>query len=827
MPLPHRLAGCLFVLVWAVAPLTPPCLQAQIEYEANLPQSPARFRDHEYLISQAYEGDPDAMFWYGAEFQDTGQYDIAAKWFLDAVAKGHAVAMHNLARLYEHGNGVPKNLKRAFELNLQSAQKGWSHAQYDLAQCYDDGQGVEPNLKEAVRWCELSEKAGYGLAHAMYAWWYRYGKEFIYIDRVKAAQKYILAARHGHFHSAQQLGWMYYEGEGIMRDFQRAEKWFRLGAYDGNPKCVKDLAMFLAGCPDESYRRPEEALALIQEAIAAVGSEVNFKYFAVYGYALGNCQRWEEGIAQLETAIERIYQDTTSTVDDRQRFKSGTRILQDQFRKHIPYVEQLPVKTFYGPKLEDDDILENKAWPQAGLQSEPLRIDGLKWSEKLKAALEELPSLAGEATIFDLAAPGEFAFFVNAPVLPSKKSEVDGLLQQTESGDASAAFTLASLLLSDPVEKSRQNLGLELLQHLADLNQPDACNLLGWLHLQTRWVPRDELKALNLFLVAANQLHTDGQCSAAYAHARGFTGAVQFLESLRWYRRAASKNHVGAKVQLAQRLLFGTGTDQDLKQGVTLLKEGEARNFAPAQLRLGWLCRMGMGVEMDQARAFSLFSKAAAQGEANALVEVGRMLQDRKDGGSKLHQAAGMFLQAAKKLNYGGIRELATCYLFGQGVPVDYPRAIAWLRIGALSRQQIDQASLAMVLASCPQMKLRDPKEAIEFATKALKKLHTDNVLVGPPILQAAAVAYASDGKFSMAQELEARAGAAIRALIPQDSNFTQEHAMESDRRFKKYRQQRPFVVLPPQPKEGSSPLPEDTVLEDFDKLVQRMVSVQ
>jgi len=235
MPFLHPVHGCLFVLVWAVATFTSPCLKAQIEYEANLPLPPAKFRDHEYLVSQAHTGDPDAMFWYGAEFQDGGQADMAVKWFQDAVAKGHAVAMENLARLYELGNGVPKDLKRAFELNLQSAQKGWSHAQYEVAQCYNRGKGVEANLKEAVRWCEMSEKSGYGLANAMQAWWYRFGKESILQDRVKASQKYMLAARHGHFHSATQLGWMYYEGEGIKRDVERAEKWFRLSAYPRDP----------------------------------------------------------------------------------------------------------------------------------------------------------------------------------------------------------------------------------------------------------------------------------------------------------------------------------------------------------------------------------------------------------------------------------------------------------------------------------------------------------------------------------------------------------------------------------------------------------------
>ena len=284
---------------------------------------------------------------------------------------------------------------------------------------------------------------------------------------------------------------------------------------------------------------------------------------------------------------------------------------------------------------------------------------------------------------------------------------------------------------------------------------------------------------------------------------------------------------MGAKVQLAQRLIFGTGTEQDLKQGVELLADTSARNFAPAQLRLGCLYRVGMGVEQDEDKAFSLFSKAAAQGEANALVEVGRLQQERDQSEHSLHQAAGMFLKAAKKLNYGGIRNLTVCYLSGRGVPVDYPRAIAWLRICALSRQQQDQARLAMILASCPQLKLRDPEEAVEIAAKAIKKLYKDSIPEGPVILEAAAIAYASNGQFNKAVELETRAGEAIRALISMDANFTTAHAMESARRLKNYRQQRPYVELAPESlMEGSSPLPEDTVLEDYDKLAQRMMSV-
>ena len=829
MQSPQRYYGCFFILTLSLTTLFPCCLDAQIVYEANLPQLPVKYYDHDLLINEAYAGNPDAEFWYGTEFQDSGRPEMAAKWFEAAVAKGHPQAMHNLARLYEDGKGVPKDLRRAFKLNLQSAKKGWSHAQQEIAVCYDEGRGVEPDLKEAVRWCELSEKSGYGHASAQLAWWYRFGKEFIQKDCVKAAEKYMLAARHGHFHSAHQLAWMYWHGEGIMRDFQKAEKWFRAGAYDGNPVCLKDLALFLAACPDdpfsnESQRKPEEAIALIREAIAAVKPDINFKYHTIYSYALSHCQRWDDAIAQVDIAIKSIEHDTAKTEAERQNIKDNLQRLQDQYRKRIPWVETLPVRTFYGPAPSGDDILKNKAWPQVGLQTEPPRIEGRQWSDRLKATLRELPKLAGTPTIFDLAAPAGFAFFVNAPRLPAQKSEVDLLIQKTESGDAVAAFTLAALLLSDPTDKDKQDLGLELLQQLADLNQPDACNLLGWLHYKNRWFPRDKQKALSLFLVAANQLHADGQCSAAHAYMHGFTGAVLLKEGVRLYRRAADKNHAGAKVKLAEHLLVGSGAQQNLDECVTLLKETASHNYAPAQLRLGWLYHLGMGVRQDQEEAFSLFSKAAAQGEANAEVELGRLLQKQNEDEPTLHKAAGLFLKAAQQLNYAGIRQMADCYLEGRGVPVDYRRAIAWLRICFLSKQMRDHARLAMALALCPDPKLRDPREAVEIVAKAIKQLSADNVPEGPTILQAAAAAYASAGDFGKAAEHETRAGQAIRAMIPTDSNFTETDAEKSNRLLIRYRQGRRIVATPPLPKSNSLPLP-DTVLEDFDKLAERMMS--
>ncbi|MGV3661710.1 MAG: tetratricopeptide repeat protein [Prosthecobacter sp.] len=289
---------------------------------------------------------------------------------------------------------------------------------------------------------------------------------------------------------------------------------------------------------------------------------------------------------------------------------------------------------------------------------------------------------------------------------------------------------------------------------------------------------------------------------------------------MRWYRRAAAKDHIGAKVELAQHLVFGVGTDKNLEEGVALLTDAAARGYAPAQLRLGWLHIMGRGVKEDQARGFELFTKAAAQGEASAQVEVGEVLRRRSAGPEAQHEAVLMFLKAAQKLHFGGMRKLADHYLHGRGVAVNYPRAIAWLKICALSRELQDQARLALALASCPDAKFRNPAEAVEIAAQAVKRLGTDECPEGPAVLQAAAAAYASAAKFDKAEELETRAARVIKAMF-----LPAEQASESARRLEAYQNQEPYVEAAPESKAGAQTLPEDTVLEDFDSLALRMTS--
>ena len=57
---------------------------------------------------------------------------MAAKWYTQAAEKGNATAQNNLALLYEHGKGVPKNHKKAIELLYCAIENGSSSAEGNL-----------------------------------------------------------------------------------------------------------------------------------------------------------------------------------------------------------------------------------------------------------------------------------------------------------------------------------------------------------------------------------------------------------------------------------------------------------------------------------------------------------------------------------------------------------------------------------------------------------------------------------------------------------------------------------------------------------------------
>lgn len=154
-----RLAALLFLLsAQCVAQYGEP-LSAGVE--ALMARALAGDAEAQFRVATAYdwgEGAPrdgsEALRWYelsassgyseaqnslGSSLQAEGKYEQALVWYERAAEQDHALAINNLADLYNLGLGVAQDRSKAYELFLRSAELGWDEAMWNIANLYGAG----------------------------------------------------------------------------------------------------------------------------------------------------------------------------------------------------------------------------------------------------------------------------------------------------------------------------------------------------------------------------------------------------------------------------------------------------------------------------------------------------------------------------------------------------------------------------------------------------------------------------------------------------------------------------------------------------------------
>ena len=104
-----------------------------------------------------------------------GDYETAAAEFIPLAERGDHRAMYALGSMYSSGQGVEKNLKKAFELFNEAAKNGRADAMYKLGIMYEEGIEVEKNYKKALRLYQKSSKKGYPLSQYRFGLMYEKG----------------------------------------------------------------------------------------------------------------------------------------------------------------------------------------------------------------------------------------------------------------------------------------------------------------------------------------------------------------------------------------------------------------------------------------------------------------------------------------------------------------------------------------------------------------------------------------------------------------------------------------------------------------------------
>jgi hypothetical protein len=121
-------------------------------------------------ISLAKQGNVKAMYNVAKLYQRGRGVDKnikkAAEWYGEAAKVGHAPAQARLGILYFEGRGVKQNYTKALKLLNLAAKDNIPSALYQLANMYELGTGVKQSLTKSIAWYKKANKYGYYRAKA-------------------------------------------------------------------------------------------------------------------------------------------------------------------------------------------------------------------------------------------------------------------------------------------------------------------------------------------------------------------------------------------------------------------------------------------------------------------------------------------------------------------------------------------------------------------------------------------------------------------------------------------------------------------------------------
>ena len=142
--------------------------------------------------------------------------------------QGDAWYQTELALMYHHGKGLPKNYQEAARWYRLAAEQDFSKAQANLGVLYGEGQGVPQDYTLAAEWFRKAAERGNALAQ-------------------------------------HNLGLLYGRGQGVKQDYTEAYIWESLAATSGNKDAIRNRDVLLAKLSDEELktaRRRESFLYL-------------------------------------------------------------------------------------------------------------------------------------------------------------------------------------------------------------------------------------------------------------------------------------------------------------------------------------------------------------------------------------------------------------------------------------------------------------------------------------------------------------------------------------------------------------------------------------
>jgi len=156
-------------------------------------------------------------------------YEAAFKQFLTLAENGDEEAIFRVGVMYMDGEGVEQNCTEAIRWYKKLAEKDHLDSIFNIGIIYNAGTCIEGDNLEALKWynkaADLGDDEALYYAAQIYSDMKEYKKSFEY---------FLESSLLNNSYSMYNVGYQYYYGHGVRRDYFKSYIWIKLAILSGN-----------------------------------------------------------------------------------------------------------------------------------------------------------------------------------------------------------------------------------------------------------------------------------------------------------------------------------------------------------------------------------------------------------------------------------------------------------------------------------------------------------------------------------------------------------------------------------------------------------------
>ena len=213
---------------------------------------------------------------------------------------------------------------------------------------------------------------------------------------------------------------------------------------------------------------------------------------------------------------------------------------------------------------------------------------------------------------------------------------------------------------------------------LAEQGDPNAQEMIGFMHLNGQGVPRGDLLAVQWYRRAAEQGHAGAQNSLGVLYENGRGTLKDYATAASWYQRAVAQEHVEAKSNLGRAYMEGRGVPANYPEARRLFTESANAGWSQGMINLGRMHQLGRGMRISLDEAAKWYIRAA---DGGLLQRARTRLIDIARRGANL--AVTWLHDTANAGDPESQRQLGLMYADGVGTLQDFVSAHLWLNLAA------------------------------------------------------------------------------------------------------------------------------------------------